>query len=256
MLRLLPLALVTLTIMTSPLAAADVKDLYEARVFKNDAGELNYRLLKPLDYDANRKYPVVLFLHGAGERGGDNAKQLVHGAKDFASDANREKYPCFVIAPQCPDNQQWVDVPWSADKHTTTKEPSKSLALTFALLDSLPKEFSIDDKRIYVTGLSMGGFGTWDAIVRRPDYFAAAAPICGGGDVEQAKTIAKLPIWVFHGDSDGAVKTQRSRDMVAALKAVGAEPKYTEYPNTGHDSWSATYRDPKFFAWLFEQKKK
>lgn len=256
MLRALTLALAFSTIMTLPAAAADVKDLYEARVFKTDTGELSYRLLKPKDYDPKVKYPVVLFLHGAGERGSDNAKQLVHGMKDFASDENRAKYPCFVIAPQCPDNQQWVDVPWSADKHTTTKEPSKSLALTLALLDSLPKEFSIDSQRIYITGLSMGGFGTWDAIVRRPDYFAAAAPICGGGDTEQAKAIAKLPLWVFHGDNDSAVKTQRSRDMVAALKAAGGEPKYTEYPNTGHDSWSPTYRDPKFFAWLFEQKRK
>ncbi|HTN76737.1 MAG TPA: prolyl oligopeptidase family serine peptidase, partial [Pirellulaceae bacterium] len=240
---------------TASLSAADAKDAYEARTFKGEQGELKYRLLKPKDYNAKEKYPLVIFFHGAGERGDDNAKQLVHGGADFASDAVQGKYPCFVVAPQCPTNQQWVDVPWSADKHAMTEKPSKSLQLSFELLEALRKEFSIDGNRIYVTGLSMGGFGTWDAIQRKPDYFAAAAPICGGGDTAQAKAIAKLPIWVFHGDTDTAVKTQRSRDMVAAIKAAGGEPKYTEYPNTGHNSWTATYSNPKFYEWLFAQKK-
>lgn len=255
MLRSFSAACMLLFVMSLPSLAADVKDLYEARTFKGSTGELNYRLLKPKDYDPSKKYPLVIFFHGAGERGSDNAKQLVHGAKDFASDANREKYPCFVIAPQCPDGQQWVNVPWSDDKHTMPKEPSKPMALALELLDTFPKEFSIDTNRIYATGLSMGGFGTWDIIQRRPEFFAAAAPICGGGDVAGAKSLVKLPIWVFHGDSDGAVKTQRSRDMVAALKAAGGSPKYTEYEKTGHDSWSPTYRDPKFMEWLFSQKK-
>lgn len=241
--------------MTSLAAAADVQDLYEARTFKSAEGDLKYRLLKPQDYDPNKKYPLVIFFHGAGERGDDNAKQLVHGMKDFASAANRAKYPCFVVAPQCPNNKQWVEVPWSDDKHTMPKEASQPLKLSVALLDALEKEFSIDKDREYVTGLSMGGFGTWDLVQRYPDRFAAAAPVCGGGDTAGAKSLAKLPIWVFHGDNDTAVKTQRSRDMVAALKAAGSDVKYTEYKNTGHDSWSATYSDPKFMEWLFAQKK-
>jgi predicted peptidase len=242
--------------MTQSLSAADFKDLFDARTFKDGEKELRYRLLIPKAYDANKKYPLVLFFHGAGERGSDNEKQLVHGMKDFASDENRANYPCFVVAPQCPEGQQWVNVSWSADKHALPDKPSESIALSLALLGSLQKEFSIDSQRLYVTGLSMGGFGTWDAIQRHPELFAAAAPICGGGDASAVKPIAKLPIWVFHGDSDTAVKTQRSRDMVAALKSAGSDVKDTEYEKSGHDSWAATYRDPKFFAWLFAQKKK
>lgn len=242
--------------MTTEILAADAKELFEARTFKGSAGELNYRLLKPKDYDANKKYPLVIFFHGAGERGSDNTKQLVHGMGNFASDEVRAKYPAFVVAPQCPEGKQWVSVPWSEDRHTMPKEPAAPMQLSLELLESLQKEFSIDSSRLYVTGLSMGGFGTWDIIQRRPDLFAAAAPICGGGDVDGAKTMAKLPIWVFHGDQDTAVKTQRSRDMVAALKAAGGEPKYTEYKNTGHNSWSPTYSDPKFYEWLFAQQKK
>ena len=127
------------------------------------------------------------------------------------------------------------------------------------LLEAIPalvKEFSIDDKRIYITGLSMGGFGTWDAIVRKPDLFAAAVPICGGGDVKTADSIAKIPIWIFHGGKDPVVKPERSRSMVEALKKAGAEPKYTEYPNEEHASWVPAYKDADMFAWLFAQKKK
>jgi predicted peptidase len=242
--------------MSSLLSAADAKDLFEARTFKSDSGELKYRLLKPKDYDANQKYPLVIFFHGAGERGDNNTAQLVHGMNNFASDEIREKYPAFVVAPQCPNDQKWADVDWGADKHTMAKEPSKSMKLSLELLAALQKEFSIDKDRLYVTGLSMGGYGTWDVIQRHPDMFAAAAPICGGGDTEGAKAMAKIPIWVFHGDKDTAVKVQRSRDMVAALKAAGSDVKYTEYPNVGHDSWTATYKDPKFYEWLFAQKKK
>lgn len=236
--------------------AADNRDRFEARTFESGGEKLNYRLLKPKDYDPNRKYPLVLFMHGAGERGDNNKAQLVHGMNDFASDEVMSKYPAFVIAPQCPNNKKWVEVDWGAAKHTSPDKPSISLQLTFDAMAALQKEFSIDDKRIYVTGLSMGGYGTWDAAARRPGYFAAAAPICGGGDEGDAKKLAKLPIWAFHGDKDGAVKVERTRNMIAAIKEAGGEPKYTEYPGVGHDSWSATYRNPEFYAWLFAQQRK
>ena len=147
------------------------EELYEPRVFMNDAGRsLNYRLMIPKDYSPSgtEKYPLVLFLHGAGERGNDNAKQLVHGTKDFAKDENRAKYPCFVIAPQCPEGKKWVEVDWSANTHKQPEE-SVSLVLTRELMASLQKEFRIDEKRLYVTGLSMGGYGTWDMITRTPN---------------------------------------------------------------------------------------
>lgn len=235
--------------------AADVAESFEARVYKDKQGELPYRLLKPANYDANKSYPLVLFLHGAGERGSDNKSQLVHGMKDFLSESNRNERPCFVVAPQCPKNEKWVDVDWSRDSHDTPKEPSDEMTRCFEVLKQLQSEFSVDADRIYITGLSMGGYGTWDAIARRPDYFAAAAPICGGGDPKDAEKIAKLPIWVFHGDADGAVKVSRSRDMVAAIKKAGGDPKYTEYPGVGHNSWSRTYANPEFHKWLFSQKR-
>jgi predicted peptidase len=237
--------------------AADPKDVFEARVYTDaNGGKLPYRILKPVDYDANKKYPLVIFLHGAGERGTDNLVQLKHGMADFANDENRKKYPAFVIAPQCPAERKWVEVNWSDPKHDMPSEPSVPMKQTFEVIEGLKKEFSLDDKRFYMTGLSMGGFGTWDALQRKPDYFAAGIPICGGGDVKQAGKLKSIPLWCFHGDQDNAVKVARSREMIAAIKEAGGMPKYTEYPNVGHDSWSATYRNPEVHAWLFEQVRK
>ncbi len=239
-------------------ASAAADDVYEARAYKNDKGEtLNYRLLVPKDYSqtGTESYPLVLFLHGAGERGDDNVKQLVHGTKEFAKEENRQKYPCFVVAPQCPNGKKWVEVDWSADTHKQPEEESISLVLTRETLAALQKEFRIDAKRLYVTGLSMGGYGTWDMITRTPEVFAAAIPICGGGDETVADKVSKLPVWVFHGDKDTAVKPERSRRMVAAIEAAGGKPKYTEYPEVGHDSWTQTYANPEVIGWLFAQKR-
>lgn len=235
--------------------AADFHDLYEAREFKADDASLRYRLMKPGNVEPGKEYPLVIFFHGAGERGEDNTKQLVHGMADFASKANRQQYPCFVVAPQCPNGQQWVDTPWTLDAHTMPEKPAPALQLSLDLLGSLQKELPIDPARIYVTGLSMGGFAAWDAIQRQPNLFAAAAPVCGGGDPAFAKSIASIPLWAFHGDKDTAVKPRRSRDMIEAIKAAGGSPRYTEYPGVGHNSWVATYRNPEFYAWLFKQRK-
>lgn len=238
------------------LAADDYRGRFEARAYEAaDGAKLLFRLLQPQDYDPQTKYPLVLFLHGAGERGDDNIKQLIHGMNDFASDEIRAKYPCFVVAPQCPKEQKWVEVNWSASSHDMPAQPAGPLRLTMEAIAGLEKEFSIDPDRIYVTGLSMGGYGTWDAIARYPGRFAAAAPICGGGDPAQAGKIARVPLWVFHGGKDGVVKPERSRQMVEAVKQAGGNPKYTEYPNAGHDAWSATYKNPEFYAWLFAQRR-
>lgn len=243
--------------MMSTVEGAGVADeRFETRVFKTENGSLPYRLLRPKGYDSTKRYPLVIFYHGAGERGDDNVKPLVHGMNDFASDDVMEKYPCFVIAPQCPEGDQWVDAPWSADSHKMREQPTKPMQLSLDLVTSLQAEFSIDERRLYVTGLSMGGFGTWDALQRYPNRFAAAVPICGGGDPAFAKQLAHIPIWAFHGDADTAVKPIRSRDMINALKAAGGSPKYTEYPGVGHNSWAATYANRDLYAWLFAQKRR
>jgi predicted peptidase len=254
--QILPGTVVVLFGLTGLANAESVGLPLEKRTYTDAKGKtLPYRLLKPQNYEPKRKYPLVLFLHGAGERGTKNEKQLVHGVPEFAKEANRANYPCFLIAPQCPEQAKWVEVDWSADAHRQPTEPSEPMRLTLELLDALPKEFSIDSHRIYVTGLSMGGYGTWDILARRPDLFAAGVPICGGGDETTAAKIAKIPIWVFHGAKDPAVKVERSRRMIEALKKAGGHPKYTEYSDEGHFSWVPAYKDPALFAWLFAQKR-
>lgn len=228
---------------------------YEARIFANSKGEiLPYRLLIPENYNPSRKYPVVLFLHGAGERGFDNHAQLVHGAPLFLQPEVLKKFPCFVIAPQCPAEKRWVEIDWSADKGVQPTEPSDPLKLVVQLLDRLPREFSVDRRRFYVTGLSMGGFGTWDLITRYPGHFAAAVPICGGGDDQVAAKAAKTPIWAFHSNDDPVVKVIRTQAMIAALRNAGAEPRYTEYTGLGHGSWDKAYAEPELLPWMFSQR--
>ena len=235
-------------------------DLFEAREFKSAGGKvLKYRLLTPIDFDAQadppQKYPLVLFLHGAGERGDDNVRQLIHGGRNFADEALRKRYPAFVIAPQCPEEQKWVEVPWDGKDHGMPAEPSESLGLTFEAIEALKKEFPIDDSRLYGMGLSMGGFGTWDVLQRKPEMLAAAIPICGGGDPAHVEGFKSTPIWVFHGGADPVVIPPRSRDMVAALKAAGGTPIYTEYEGVGHDSWTPTFNNRQTWDWLFAQRK-
>jgi predicted peptidase len=234
----------------------DPAKLFEPREFAGEGGKvLKYRLLKPLGYNANKLYPLVIFLHGAGERGDDNTAQLKHGMADFCKVARREQNPAYVLAPQCPEGQKWADIDWSGDSVKMPEAPSESMSLLFALVDSMLADAAVDKNRIYITGLSMGGYGTWDAIARRPDFFAAALPICGGGDPATAEKLKRVPINCFHGDKDTAVKVERSRDMIAALKEAGGAPLYTEYAGVGHDSWTQTYANNEVHQWLFGQRR-
>lgn len=228
---------------------------FEPRTFTGASGAtLPYQLLKPAA-PASGKLPLVLFLHGAGERGTNNTAQLKNGVKVFLDPANRTKFPAYVVAPQCPENKQWVDMPWGADKGTQPTNPSAPMQLVIELLDSLEKELPIDTDRVYVTGLSMGGYGTWDLITRFPNRFAASAPVCGGGDEAVAAKASNVPVWAFHSDDDTVVKTIRSRNMIAALKAAGAQPKYFEYWGLGHSSWDKAYAEPELMPWMFSQKR-
>ncbi|MHA3775570.1 GDSL-type esterase/lipase family protein [Verrucomicrobiota bacterium sgz303538] len=241
--------LVLLLFLTGTLRAKD----YEALVYKAPDGQtLPYRLLSP--EKVSGKVPLVIFLHGAGERGDNNQWQLRHGAPLFAKPDVQEKFPCYVLAPQCPTDQKWVDWDWKQPFTKQPAEPSAPMKLVLAVLDTLLQEHQdIDTDRIYVTGLSMGGYGTWDLATRFPDRFAAIAPICGGGDPEKAAAIAKVPTWTFHGNADPVVTVEQTRRMVAAMEKAGARPLYTEYANVAHDSWSNAYSEPMLLPWMFAQ---
>jgi lysophospholipase L1-like esterase/poly(3-hydroxybutyrate) depolymerase len=238
------------------LGASAQSPSYEARVFTNSQGQtMPYRILTPAHYQADKKYPLVVFFHGAGERGTDNEKQLVHGTALYLKPEVRERFPAFVIAPQCPDNQQWVDMPWGTDSGTRPDQPSASMSLALQILDAAEKEFSIDPARVYVTGLSMGGYATWDCITRFPDRFAAGVPICGGGDEKTiTPAVAKVPVWAFHSQDDTAVKVCRTQNMIKALRAAGGHPNYFEYFGLGHNAWGTAYNEPEFLPWLFSQR--
>lgn len=248
--RLLFLAVIGVLMAISQAAQGDD---FEARQYKGaDGNVLPYRLLKPAHYDASQKYPLVVFLHGAGERGADNQKQVGY-ARKFLEQACKD-YPCFAMLPQCPENRRWVEVDWSAYQHAMPAEPSVPMGEMMAALEQLRKEFNIDSDRIYVMGLSMGGYGTWDALARYPKVFAAGVPICGGADLNNAKVYARKPIWAFHGDADPTVPVQRSRFIVETVKAAGGTPRYTEYPGMGHASWVPAMREAELAPWLFAQR--
>ena len=231
-------------------------DAFAAREFAAaDGGVLRYRLLEPLDVDASPSYPLVLVLHGAGERGDDNVRQLIHGGRNFADEQFRRRHPAYVVAPQCPAEQKWVEVPWDRRQHAMPAEPSAPLARTLELLEALQREYAIDPARIYAVGLSMGGYGTWDLLQRRPELLAAAIPICGGGDPAHVAPFAATPVWAFHGAEDAVVTVDRSRDMIAALRAAGGRPVYTEYEGVEHNSWTPTFDNRLVWDWLFAQRR-
>ncbi len=230
--------------------------LFSFEKYGNSKGDtLLYRMLFP-DYDTIRKFPLVVFLHGAGENGNDNDAQLKWGVMNFATDQNMKLHPAFVIAPQSPKDKDWSN--FSDEKNSKVflkSSPSQSMELLIELIHHLTKQFRIDTNRIYITGLSMGGFGTFDAISRYPNMFAAAVPVCGGGDVTKASTIAHIPIWIFLGAEDSGVDPIYSHDMLEALTKEGGHPGFTQYPEVGHFSWLAAYSDPMMMEWMFRQHK-
>jgi predicted peptidase len=227
---------------------------YTKDVYRTDKDSLPYRLLYPLRYNKHKRYPIVLFLHGSGKRGTDNEAPLAVVPKALTDSTGREKYPCFILVPQCPKNDVWVKFPHFPESLQTTTLPTPSAQATLAQLDLLIKQLPIDRKRVYITGYSMGGEGTFDLLTRRPDLFAAAIPICSVADTARANLIYRIPIWAFHGDQDDVNNVKYSRLMIDALKKFNGTPIYTEYPGVKHDSWSKAYDEPGLFDWLFSQR--
>lgn len=207
----------------------------------------DYLLYLPKDYKAKGTniWPLVLFLHGAGERGSDLRKVAVHGPPKLVKGG--KEFPFILVSPQCPTNQVWSD------------------ETLLGLLDDVIKKFKVDTTRIYLTGLSMGGYGTWSLGVKHPERFAAIAPICGGGETinvllssrSKSAALKTLGVWAFHGAKDGVVKLEESQRMVAALKAAGVkEVELTVYPEAQHDSWTDTYSNEKLYEWLLKHQRK
>lgn len=197
-----------------------------------------YLLYLPPDYEADpaRKWPLLLFLHGAGERGDDLEKVKVHGPPKLIAEG--QHFPFIVVSPQCPEGEWWLP------------------AQLIDLVDDLSTRYRIDPDRLYLTGLSMGGYGTWATAIEYPDRFAALAPICGGGDPEEAERIRHIPAWVFHGAKDPVVPIEQSQAMVQALQRLGAEVRFTVYPEAFHDSWTETYANPELYEWLLQHRRK
>ena len=222
----------------------------------NKGDTLRYRLLTP-DYDTLRSYPLVVFLHGSGERGNDNEAQLKWGVMNFASDQMMITHPAYILAPQCPEKQQWSAFAEKSDGFPLRllSTPSKPMESLINLIHQLCKTQRIDTNRIYITGVSMGGYGSFDAIERYPHLFAAAVPVCGAGDITKATEIAHIPIWIYHGAEDPAVSPLHAYNMNNALVKAGAHPGLTVYPSTGHFSWLGAYIDPMMIEWLFQQHK-
>ena len=228
--------------------------LYEKENFVYENDTLNYRILKPLNYNPNEQYPVHLFLHGSGERGNDNSSQLTHGGKLFLKKENREKYNSWVIFPQCSENDRWPSLSsdqWNNSFNNKISKPNKSLGLVIRLMDEFIEKKQVDKHRIYVSGLSMGGMGTFEILFRRPNMFAAATPICGNGIPQLAKLYAnKVPVWIFHGSDDNVVSPKYSLAMAKAIIEAGGSPKMTLYENTGHGSWNNAFAEKDFLKWI------
>ncbi|MBX3423520.1 MAG: prolyl oligopeptidase family serine peptidase [Pirellulaceae bacterium] len=234
----------------------DTQKMFESHQHTSSDGQaLNYRLMRPQQVEGNQKYPLVIFLHGAGERGDDNQAQLKHGMPELCKAERRAAWPCYVLAPQCPRNQKWADVNFLQGDVKLPERISRSLELTLEVVDKLLREAAIDADRIYITGLSMGGFGTWDALVRRPNFFAAAMPICGGGDPATAAAIQHIPVACFHGADDRIVTPEKSQRIIEALRKLGAQPTYVEYPGVAHNSWEQAYSNDDNWKWLFSQRR-
>jgi predicted peptidase len=234
-------------LLVGQLSSAQDSPEFERHQFQTTGDALSYRLLRPKELVEGQTYPLVVFLHGSGERGNDNTINLKYITPLFLTDSNRINFPCYVLVPQCPANEEWTAPDWY-------QKPGEPISTVVALIDSLSSLNTIDKTRIYLTGLSMGGYGTWYLITQYPDKFAAAVPICGGGDWHQAEAIKHVPIWAFHGAKDDVVPRDQSRRMIEALKNTGGEPKYTEYKKTGHDSWTKAYQEPNLLPWMFRQR--
>lgn len=256
--KLIPFLLFCFAIST---AFAQDLSKFKKENFVQGNDTLKYRILYPENFDANKKYPVVFFLHGRGESGNDNEKQLTHGAKMFLTEGFRKNFPAIVIFPQCAEESYWanveIDIVNTKRFFTFVKDgkPTKSMGLLLKLTDQFAKQPFTDQSKIYVGGLSMGGMGTFEILRRLPKTFAAAFAICGGDNIANAKKYQHVPLWIFHGGLDDVVSPQFSFGVYRELKKLGHEPKFNVYLKANHNSWDSAFAEPELLPWLFSQQK-
>ncbi|WP_199120151.1 prolyl oligopeptidase family serine peptidase [Pedobacter sp. ASV28] len=234
---------------------------FKKEEFINKGDTLKYRILYPKNFDSSKKYPVILFLHGRGESGNDNEKQLTHGGKLFLDDNFRKSYEVITIFPQCAESSYWanVEIETVNDKRFFTfvkgGKATKSMSLLLQFTDQFLKNNFVEPTRIYVGGLSMGGMGTFEILRRKSKTFAAAFAICGGDNVQNVKKYKNIPLWIFHGGLDDVVTPQFSYGIYRELKKLGNEPKFTVYLKANHNSWDSAFAEPNLLPWLLSHKK-
>ena len=226
--------------------------VYNSYTFKSSNGQLlPYRLLTPLGYNPGLRYPMIVWLHGSGEMGTNN-QQLGNGTEVFTASDNLTKYPVVILVPQCPLSDRWSNMSSAVAPGNLrmSANPTRTAASVFELVAAVKTQLNIDPSRVTLAGLSLGAFGVYDWIARRQDLFTAALPMSGGGDTTQARKLVHTPLWDFHGSSDGVVGVAHSRVMIAAIRAAGGSPKYTEIPGGGHGPWSPIIAQADVLAWL------
>lgn len=240
--------------------AQDLKK-YDIGSFVNRNDSISYRILFPENFDPERKYPVLFFLHGRGESGNDNQKQLTHGAKMFLTESFRNKYPAIVLFPQCASDSYWANVNIITENGKRTfnfkkgGKPTKAMQTLVAMVEHFLNKPFIDKSKVYVGGLSMGGMGTYELLRRKRNTFAAAFAICGGDHVANIQRYKKVPLWIFHGEKDDVVPVVNSLLIANQLKVLNYPPKLTLYPKANHNSWDAAFAEPQLLSWLFSNQK-
>lgn len=260
--RLVVGLLTAMTLLVTSGVMAQSKDEFKKEQFISKNDTLNYRILFPENFSEEEKYPVVLVLHGAGERGDDNESQLVHGSDLFLDSENRKDYPAIVIFPQAPKEDYWAKVevkrdtmPYQFD-FKNTEAPTKSLDLVMKMMDSVVAQDFVNKDKVYVGGLSMGGMGTYEIIYKKPEMFAAAFAICGGANPEIAKDYPKgFNIWIFHGEKDDLVPPRLSKAMARSINHHGGNAKVSLYPEDNHNSWDSAFSEPYLLEWLFSHNR-
>jgi predicted peptidase len=251
----------SLIIFCSPKLTAQDFTKFDKGSFIDTKDTIHYRILFPELFDPQKKYPVVFFLHGSGERGNDNEKQLLHGAKLFLTPEVRTQFPSIVIFPQCPENSYWSNVKITADSAGKRKfefqkrgKPTKAMRALLSMIDNILDKPYTDHNQLYIGGLSMGAMGTYELLRRKPKMFAAAFAICGGDTLANVRKYKHVPLWIFHGGRDNIVNPAYSIAISNHLKIVGKEVKFSYYPDDNHNSWDSAFAEPQLLPWLFSHK--